>query len=86
MARPLILLFLGTLLLVTGCDTGPKSAQGFRLPDGDPGKGEQSFLALGCHSCHSIANLELPNAIVEGPVQVELGGHLLQRAPQLLQL
>ena len=33
-------------LALVGCDTGPKSSQGFRLPDGDPEKGKTAFIAL----------------------------------------
>ena len=65
------------ILVATGlaaCDTGPRSAQGFRLPDGDPEVGKGLFMALECNSCHTIAGLELEPPLQEGPVQVILGG------------
>ena len=70
----LVFLVLLAALSAVACDTGPRSARGFRLPDGDAVAGEQSFLALGCHGCHSIKDAELPAPLVAGPVQVELGG------------
>ena len=57
-----------------GCDYGPKSASGFRLPDGDPEAGQQTFVRLGCTNCHTVANLELAKG--DGPVSVELGGRV----------
>ncbi len=65
-----------SLALTAGCDAGPKSAAGFRLPDGDPEAGEATFLALQCNSCHVISNYELPPPAEEGPVQVTLGGEV----------
>jgi len=46
--------------LLAGCDSGPKSGRGFRLPDGNPDKGRQAFLALQCHKCHKVDGVELP--------------------------
>lgn len=56
-----------------GCDVGPKSAVGFRLPDGDPDTGKQLFVELQCNSCHTVPGLQFSPA-VEGPVKVVLGG------------
>ncbi len=64
------------LLGIGGCDTGPKSAAGFRLPDGDPELGEAAFVALQCNSCHVISNYDLPEPAERGPVQVTLGGEV----------
>lgn len=64
------------LMAVGGCDTGPKSAAGFRLPDGDPDLGEATFVELECTSCHVISNHELPEPTHKGPVQVTLGGEV----------
>lgn len=46
--------------LLTGCDSGPKSGRGLRLPDGDIEKGKQAFLALKCYTCHKVDGVELP--------------------------
>jgi len=62
--------------LLAGCEAGPKSAAGFRLPDGDPEAGQAAFLALQCNSCHVISNYELPPPADKGPVQVTLGGEV----------
>jgi sulfur-oxidizing protein SoxX len=70
----LVIAGLTTAALLTGCDTGPRSAQGFRLPDGDPEVGKGLFMALECNSCHSVAGMELEPPLQEGPVQVILGG------------
>lgn len=58
----------------TACDTGPKSAAGFRLPDGDAAAGEATFVALSCHDCHAVKGSALPASQAPGPVEVELGG------------
>jgi len=60
--------------LLSACDAGPKSAAGFRLPDGDPSAGELAFVDLNCHSCHTVKAVELPQPMRTGPVIVILGG------------
>jgi mono/diheme cytochrome c family protein len=72
----LALVALSGAALLGGCDVGPKSAAGFRLPDGDPEAGEATFLALQCNACHIISNYELPPPAEKGPVQVTLGGEV----------
>jgi sulfur-oxidizing protein SoxX len=61
-------------IFVTACDTGPKSAAGFRLPDGNADVGKQLFVQLECNSCHRISELELAAPAQAGPVSVMLGG------------
>lgn len=63
------------LALLAGCDVGPKSGKGFRLPDGDPLKGRAAFVALKCTTCHKVAGLDLP-APKEGIEVVTLGGEV----------
>ena len=60
--------------LLAACDAGPKSSMGFRLPDGDADTGSALFVELGCNSCHTLVDVELPLPEVEGPVSVLLGG------------
>ena len=57
-----LLLVAGVLMLslLPGCDTGPKSSRGFRLPDGNTKKGQQAFLDLKCNTCHKVVDVELP--------------------------
>ncbi len=69
------------LALSVACG-GPKSAKGFRLPDGDIARGEVAFLELSCHACHTVAGIQLP--AVEGaggatsaPIY-EIGGKVRQ--------
>lgn len=61
-------------ILLAACDTGPKSSMGFKLPDGDPAIGKQLFVQLECNSCHTVINLDLPEPVEPGPVNVLLGG------------
>jgi mono/diheme cytochrome c family protein len=61
---------------LTACDTGPKSARGFRLPDGNADKGQEIFVELECNSCHQISGMELPAPPERGPVTVILGGEV----------
>ena len=70
------LLLPAALLLIAGCDVGPKSAAGFKLPDGTAETGRQVFTSLECHSCHTVDSLELPAPAVAGPVTVRLGGNV----------
>ena len=62
------------LLMLAACDTGPKSAMGFRLPDGDAEKGQALFVELQCNSCHTIVDMEVPAPAEPGPVELMLGG------------
>ncbi len=64
------LLLGGTL----GCNTGPRSAMGFRLPDGDAERGKRAFLALECHRCHDAAGVALPRTDAQPAAPIRLGG------------
>lgn len=71
------ILFFGVLWLAAalgGCGFGPKSASGFRLPDGDAALGKQTFVELQCHVCHTVEDVELPAPQETGRVQFTLGG------------
>ena len=78
MKRLIVFLSAAVLLLVLGCDTGPKSAKGFRLPDGDVGKGKVAFIELKCNTCHTVHGVELPAAEAPAPATVALGGEVIQ--------
>lgn len=59
----------------TGCDSGPHSAAGFRLPSyGDIERGRAEFVALDCHKCHVVSGAELPASGASTTVPVVLGG------------
>lgn len=59
-----------------------KLPRGFELPDGDPVRGREAFVALRCSSCHEVAGLEdeLPRPVATPATGVELGG-LAMREP-----
>jgi mono/diheme cytochrome c family protein len=68
---------IGLSLMLSGCGVGAKSSAGFRLPDGDAGKGKAAFVALQCHTCHTVAGeteLPAPSSTVKAPVL--LGGEV----------
>jgi L-cysteine S-thiosulfotransferase len=60
---------LAVCVVVASC--GPKSARGFRLPEGDAIAGEEAFRGLGCVRCHSVEGVDLPPPTEYG---VHLGG------------
>lgn len=60
-------------LLIAGC-AGPKSGRGFTLPDGDVDQGKTAFVALNCHSCHTVSGADLPDPENRGELIVALGG------------
>jgi hypothetical protein len=60
--------------LTLACGDERKSSVGFRLPDGDPHRGEAVFVALKCNECHRVAGVHLPPPVADPPVPVELGG------------
>ena len=59
-----------------GCTQNPKSAAGFRLPDGDANQGREVFLYMQCNQCHTIKGMELPAIPYADPAYVELGGRV----------
>ena len=73
---PINALMLACLGALAGCEPSPESARGFRLPDGDPQAGEETFLALQCNACHQVEGLELPPLQGTGPAMVTLGGDI----------
>lgn len=71
--RFFVLLSGGLCLLSAGCG-GPKSGRGFTLPEGDTERGQTAFVALKCHSCHSVSGVKLPPAEMGEKEIVALGG------------
>lgn len=75
MHRPAALAIAALFGLMIGCDSGPHSAAGFRLPeDGDAVRGKAAFIARQCHDCHEVSGVDLPQPIIPPPVMVVLGG------------
>jgi sulfur-oxidizing protein SoxX len=65
----------GLLVVVVGCESDPKSARGFRLPDGDAERGKAAFVELQCNSCHTVDGMNLPRPETP-PMSVTLGGEV----------
>jgi hypothetical protein len=47
-------------ILAMGCEVGPRSGRGLRLPDGDVERGAIAFRDLGCTKCHDVAGDPTP--------------------------
>lgn len=65
----------GLLVVFVGCEAGPKSARGFRLPEGDIERGKAAFVELRCTSCHTVDGVNLPRPETP-PMSVTLGGEV----------
>jgi len=59
------------LFASVGCETGPKSAKGFSLPDGDAERGKAVFAQLKCTACHRVLGARVLGARVNEPEQGE---------------
>jgi hypothetical protein len=59
---------------LTACTPGPRSASGFRLPQGDAEHGRAAFVELRCHACHRVEGVSMPEPVAVPPVPVVLGG------------
>lgn len=69
-----LLLIAALLATTTACERDRTSAYGFRLPDGDPQAGRETFAYMGCTQCHTVDG---DSFVIESPVDdpyVELGG------------
>ena len=63
-------------LAVAGCDVGPKSARGLRLPDGSATRGRAAFITLKCYACHQVDGADVPPPLVTVQSPVRLGGEV----------
>lgn len=70
---------LACTVLLGACRTYPDYASEFRFPilRGDVMRGQQSFVEMGCHMCHTVDGVELPDNTNLRPVTVMLGGDLI---------
>lgn len=59
---------------LAGCDSDPMSEIGFRLPEGDPVAGRETFLYMQCNECHTVYEEQLPEIPFADPPFVQLGG------------
>lgn len=74
---PLLPAVVTACLLLSGC-SDPKSASGFRLPDGEVGAGREAFVRLNCHQCHTVAGDSLPKGQLADVITVPLGGEVVR--------
>jgi len=65
-----ILVVVGAL---AGCEPKVRVQNDIFLPEGDPVKGAESFVKLGCSGCHVVTGADLPDIEGERPVKVRLG-------------
>lgn len=74
-------LHLGSLILLAlaSCATHPDYATQFRFPIewGSISEGQQAFVDLGCHQCHTVNGVELAPFEGGSPVTLELGGTIV---------
>lgn len=63
------------LLILTACDPSIRSRDGIHLPQGDAARGKELFVSLGCISCHSVIDEQLPEPDAPGAARVLLGSH-----------
>lgn len=56
------------LILLTGCGSE------FALPEGDIQRGREAFVALQCHTCHSVADIDQVESDLSPPIHRRLGG------------
>ena len=63
--------------VLVGCDRDGINARGFVLPEGDPVRGEATFVELGCTRCHAVAGTELTQP-ENAPYSVALGGKVIR--------
>jgi len=69
-----LVLFL--VLVGVGCEVGPRSGRGLRLPAGDVARGAIAFESLGCATCHDIAGEPAGTAAGRPETIVTLGGEV----------
>lgn len=67
------------LLVLASCATHPDYATQFRFPIewGSISEGQQAFVDLECHQCHTVNGVELPPYEGGSPVTLELGGTIV---------
>lgn len=76
MTKTTLPVLLSIIVVLTACDTGPKSPRGFSLPVGDVTRGEEVFKGLGCLSCHTLDGVEMQGIEKDPEISVGLGGEV----------
>ena len=76
MSRTLPIALACVFLVGTGCEVGPQSGRGLRLPAGNLQAGEVAFAELGCGQCHSVKGTPSSSATEGAELDVVLGGEV----------
>lgn len=66
------------LLVLGGCDRQGEGVRGFVLPAGNVEAGRLAFVSLGCHQCHLVAGVDLPEFVGDNRYEITLGGKVLK--------
>ncbi len=75
MRLPLVIVLLG--LLCGACvKAPPQTGKGFYLPSGNAQNGQAAFVQLKCHTCHTVAGINLPTPENPATKIVPLGGEV----------
>ena len=61
------------VMLLAACQQAPQGHDVVHLPEGDPTRGEEHFVMLGCISCHKVIGADLPEPAVSRDKPVLLG-------------
>src|SRR5210317_1472255 len=64
------------LYAMLACTENGKPVRGFVLPEGDLAQGEQVFIDFNCQSCHTIPDVDFPEADFKAPFILEIGGEV----------
>lgn len=64
------------LYALLACTENGKPVRGFVLPEGDLAQGEQVFIDFNCQSCHTIPDVDFPEADFKAPFILEIGGEV----------
>jgi len=64
------------LIVLSACGEEGRPVKGFVLPEGDIAQGEQVFFDFNCHGCHTIPDMEFPDAEFTPPFILEIGGEV----------
>lgn len=79
MKNSIVALIVVAMFMLAACrDPGARQAKGFRLPEGDAKAGREAFIALSCHTCHTVDGISLPDPASKGQYSVKLGGMALR--------
>ena len=68
--------FLFLVFALSACTMESPAVKGFVLPEGDVALGEQVFTKYGCHGCHTIPGVDLPEIKPEPELVIDIGGEV----------